>query len=178
MFEFVLCSSTDFGGGAMAAGKDYAGELQAMGAIMEALAPLDRVSQLSVMRWVLDKLEFDAGEIADQTEAAVTEEETVAPSRTRVGNINTVVNRIGADSCRTILIAAAIYLTMYQSKESFGRAEWVAVAKSAKVWKSDYINQASTMIGRLADAGLIVEKSRDLYFLPDSTIEQYSSQLS
>ncbi|MGQ0457933.1 MAG: hypothetical protein ACT4OU_12845 [Hyphomicrobium sp.] len=160
----------------MAISKDYAGELQAMGSIMEALAPLESASQLSVMRWVIEKLQLDVSALGVQSDTPLAAEGS-GSNQARVGNINTVVSRIGADSCRTLLIAAAIYLTLYQGKEAFTRSEWVATAKSAKVWKNEYVNQSSTMIGRLADGGQIVEKSKDTYYLPDSTIAQYADQL-
>ena len=53
----------------------------------------------------------------------------------------------------------------------------VGLAKSAKVWKTEYINQASTMLGRLADAGVLVEKSKDTYFMSDGAVAEYEAAL-
>ena len=163
--------------------KDYAAELQAMGAIMEALANLDRDSQVSVLKWVLQKLDLVLGDVGRESRNTDIREEVNgsakdAVGQVRPGNINTVATKIGADSCRTVLIAAALHLTLFQNRDSFTRSELVALARTAKVWKSDYTNQTSTMIGRLADAGVLVEKSKDNYFLPDTTLGEYQPMLN
>lgn len=165
--------------------KDYAAELQAMGVIMEALSPLERQSQESVLRWVLEKLGFGSGELVkDQSGSEERREDnngaTVRDSggQAKAGTINTVANKIGADSCRTVLIAAAIHLTLFQGRDSFSRSELVSHARSAKVWKSEYTNQTSTMIGRLADAGVLVEKAKDIYSMPDSAVAEYEPALA
>lgn len=162
----------------MADEKDYALELQAMGTIMEALAPLNREAQLSVLQWVVGKLglqwpietangpDNESGEVGARSGSL------------RAGTINTVATKLGADSCRTVLIAAAVHLTLFQGKDSFARSELVALARSAKVWKADYTNQTSTMIGRLADAGILVEKSKDTYFLSDDAATEYRAALA
>ncbi len=163
---------------------DYAAELHAMGAVMEALAPLDRTSQESVLRWVLDKLNLEIALPAPEAQNADFSGEppagTIRESQRpgRAGTINTVATKIGADSCRTVLIAAALHLTLYQAKDAFSRAELVGLARSAKVWKADYTNQTSTMISRLADAGILVEKGKDMYFLSDDAVAQYNAALS
>lgn len=162
----------------MATEKDYALELQAMGTIMEALEPLNHEARVSVLKWVSDKLGLEAA-ITTSGDLSAEPEQVGARSSgaQRAGTINTVASKLAADSCRTVLIAAAVHLTLYQEKESFSRAELVTLAKSAKVWKADYINQTSTMIGRLADAGILVEKSKDTYFLSDAAVGEYRATL-
>lgn len=157
---------------------DYAAELQAMGAIMEALAPLNRDARISVIRWVLEKLELtDVGDVATAQSNVDGISPVVGGERLRAGTINTVASKLGADSCRTVLIAAAVHLTLFQGKDAFTRSELVGLAKSAKVWKAEYINQASTMLGRLADAGVLVEKSKDTYFMSDGAVAEYEAAL-
>jgi hypothetical protein len=159
--------------------KDYAVELRAMGSVMEALAPLNREAQVSVLHWVATKLglQWRVGE-ANEVEAEGEEGVARNPAASvRAGTINTVASKLGADSCRTVLIAAAIHLTLFQGKDAFTRSELVALARSAKVWKADYNNQTSTMIGRLADAGTLVEKSKDNYFLSDAAAAEYRATL-
>lgn len=164
----------------MAEQKGYAAELQAMGAVMEALAKLDRESQESVLKWVLDKLELELGGADDEDRTPELRDDGNAGSlrhsmgQTRAGTINTVASKIGADSCRTILIAAALHLSLFQGRDAFSRTELVGLARSAKVWKADYTNQTSTMISRLADAGILVEKAKDSYFLSDTAIAEYN----
>ena len=143
--------------------KDYAAELQAMGAIMEALTPLERGAQIGVLGWVLDRLDLGLSvtgkkEGPEEEGSLDQQEERSAVPQKRAGNINTVVSKLGSDSCRTLLIAAAVHLTLFQGKDFFSRTELVALARSAKVWKDDYANQTSTMIGRLADAVVLGQK--------------------
>lgn len=160
--------------------KDYAAELQAMASIMDALAPLDRDAQVSVLQWVLDKLQLPllpsgGGERATPVKEPEGESGSGRSQSTqmRPGTINTVASRLGADSCRTVIISAALHLTLFQGKDSFSRSELVGLARTAKVWKSDYTNQTSTTISRLADAGVLVEKGKDTYFLSDAAIDSY-----
>lgn len=163
----------------MAAEKDYALELQAMGAIMKALDPLDHEARVSVLKWVSEKLGLEqviASALGDQSAEPEQDSSRSAASQ-RAGTINTVASKLGADSCRTVLISAAVHLTLFQGKDAFSRAELVNLAKSAKVWKADYINQTSTMIGRLADAGVLVEKSKDTYFLSDGAAAEFRAAL-
>lgn len=163
----------------MAGQKDYADELKAMAAIMEALAPLDREAQIGVLQWVSEKLGLRlpvsvGGDRAPDREADDDGSGARATLlQTRPGTINTVASKLSADSCRTVLIAAAVHMTLFQGKESFSRSEMVSLARSAKVWKSDYTNQTSTMINRLADASVLVEKGKDLYFLSDEALKAY-----
>jgi hypothetical protein len=159
--------------------KDYALELRAMGSVMEALAPLNRDAQLSVLHWVVTKLGLQL-QLGDTDDAEVESGDGTTRNvvgSVRAGTINTVASKLGADSCRTVLIAAAVHLTLFQGKDAFTRSELVALARSAKVWKADYTNQTSTMIGRLADAGILVEKSKDSYFLSDAAVAEYRNAL-
>lgn len=163
----------------MADEKDYAVELRAMGSVMEALAPLNREAQLSVLHWVATKLGLQ-WQVGDANETDIESGDSVprnAGGSVRAGTINTVASKLGADSCRTVLIAAAVHLTLFQGKDAFTRSELVALARSAKVWKADYTNQTSTMIGRLADAGILVEKSKDSFFLSDAATAEYRGAL-
>jgi hypothetical protein len=159
--------------------KDYALELRAMGLVMEALAPLDRDAQLSVLHWVATRLglQLQVGGEANEVEFETEGMPRNAGGSVRAGTINTVASKLGADSCRTVLIAAAVHLTLFQGKDAFTRSELVALARSAKVWKTDYTNQTSTMIGRLADAGILVEKSKDSFFLSDAAAAEYRAAL-
>jgi len=158
----------------MATEKDYALELQAMGAIMEALEPLDHEARASVLKWVSDKLGLDAAICSSGERYGEAEQDGARSAGTqRAGTINTVASKLGADSCRTVLISAAVHLTLFQGRDAFTRVELVGLAKQAKVWKADYINQTSTMIGRLADAGILVEKSKDTYYLSDASAAEY-----
>lgn len=163
----------------MADEKEYAAELRAMGSVMEALAPLPREAQISVLHWVFNKLGLEWKPDPSYQEEQ-NENETADRSGSgsaRAGTINTVATKLGADSCRTILIAAAVHLTLFQGKDTFTRSELVALARSAKIWKSDYTNQTSTVINRLADSEVLVEKAKDVYFLSDASTAEYKAAL-
>lgn len=164
----------------MSNGKDFAGELRAMAAVLEALTPLDHEARIDVLRWVVNKLEIRLeGDAPKKPTTPAEERVRDGPvTQSRPGTVNTVAMKVGADSCRTLLIAAALHLTLYQGKESFSRTELVGLARSAKVWKSDYTNQTSTMISRLADAGTLVEKAKDIYFLSDQAVAEYEPALT
>jgi hypothetical protein len=158
---------------------DYSAELHAMGFVMETLSKLDRDAQQRVIQWVTKRLDIKFVEPAhhapgrDPASVASGDSASSASVKARAGNINTVVSKIGANSSRTILIAAALHLTLYQGRDSFSRSELVALAKSAKIWKSDYNNQTSTQLGRLADSGTLVEKSTGIFYLADAATREY-----
>jgi len=162
------------------ADSSYDDELKAMAAVMAALSPLDKKVRLDVIRWVMTKLDLRLDEKDGQRLIEESKSDgngsgldKTAGGAARAGNINTVVSKIQADSCRTILIAAALRLSLLQGKDTFSRGDLVGLAKAAKAWKADYANQTSTMIGRLTDAGVLGEKSKDVFYLPDNIIEQY-----
>jgi hypothetical protein len=178
MFNCGICTSWHWSG-RMAEKKDYAAELQAMASIMEALVKLDREAQISVLHWVTEKLGLRTVEqpalSRDELGVGSASENGQGSAPLRSGNINTVAAKIGADSCRTVLMAAAIHLTLFQGRDSFTRSDLVSLARTAKIWKADYSNQTSTMISRLADSGILGEKGKGVYFLSDSSVKQYES---
>jgi hypothetical protein len=167
--------------------KDFNAELKAMAAMMEVLNPLERDMQVGALQWVIKRLGLPdylpevggQGGVGAENETASFGSSGSVPSGgpVRAGSINTVAMKLGADSCRTLLISAAVHLTLYQGKEAFTRSELTSLARSAKAWKSDYTNQTSTMIGRLVDGEVLVEKSKDLYFVADRALEDYAARL-
>jgi hypothetical protein len=162
---------------------DYSAELHAMGSIMEALSKLDLDAQQRVIQWVTKRLDIRLVDMAGRVlagEAASLESGDNAsptPVKVRAGTINTVVSKISANSCRTLLIAAALHLTLFQRRDSFSRSELITLAKSAKAWKSDYNNQTSTQLGRLADSGILVEKSSGVFYMDDAATSEYAAAL-
>ena len=96
----------------------------------------------------------------------------------REGTINTVASKLGVNSCRTLLVAAAAYLLLYKGKEKFSREELVSCAKEARVWKSDYSVQTSVNINRMCDAEELIEKSKDVYDLSQKKLAELEKKLS
>lgn len=84
----------------------------------------------------------------------------------REGTVDSVARKLGVNSCRTLLVAAAAYLTLYKGKDRFSREELVSTARDARrAWKNDYTVQTSVNITRMLDADELVERNKDAYDL-------------
>lgn len=151
-------------------------QLGAMRQIMKALAPLDKDGQEAVLAWVDSQL----GRVAssDRGKSAQSGNASNAQATARQGTVSTVAQKLGASSCRTLLLAAAAHLSLYQGKENFTRDELIACVKEARGWKADYSNQMATQIKRLLDAGSLFEKSRDIFSLSDGTLKSIEAKLA
>jgi hypothetical protein len=146
-------------------------ELIAMSKALEALSPLEHDAKTRVINWLANKHGLTPSAISrivPQAEAA---------GATREGTINTVAVRMGVKSCRELMVAAAVHLTLYQGKDRFSRADWVACAKDAKLWKMDYSVQTSTQISRLLSSGFVNETAKDVYVVPDEQMKKHSESL-
>lgn len=154
-------------------------ELKAMGEVLEALSPLDRSAQLRVLGWVTSKLEISP---VNQVQAARLNNDAGGDERTprklSPATISTVAIKLGADSCRTLMIAASVHLSLYQGKDAFTRAEWIACAKEARSWKNDYSTQLPTIIGRLLGSGAIFEKAKDQFSMDAATLSEYEAKIA
>lgn len=84
------------------------------------------------------------------------------------GTINTLVAKVGGDSCSELLKAAAAHLTLYEGKDRFSSTEWDNSAKDANLWKASYTNSKSTDKKRLVASGFIIENAKDTYSLSPS----------
>ncbi|MBK8009410.1 MAG: hypothetical protein IPK23_14060 [Rhizobiales bacterium] len=152
----------------------YELQLDAMRQIMTALKPLDKEGQLAVLSWVDSQI----GRVAIQPQVnEQVQRADVASGSKRPGTVSGVAQKLGANSCRTLLASAATYLTLYQAKDSFSRDELIASAKEARSWKAEYSNQMATQINRLLDAGTLFEKSKDVFSLSEDHIKDVSAKL-
>lgn len=156
-------------------------ELVAMGQVFSAIKDLDAEAQLRVLDWVEVRLGLNRGvrQAADPVDPPQEQRvrKLAEKTQTREGTVNTVVQKLGANSCRTALLAAAAHLVFYQGKEKFSREELVATAKEARIWKSDYVNQLSLNITRMCDAGELVEKGKDVYDLSQKKLAELEPKL-
>jgi hypothetical protein len=156
-------------------------ELAAMSQVLKALGALESPEpQRRVLDWVVIRLGLSTGE---NRAFRPRTEETKSPDRenrpaTREGTINGVATKLGVSSCRTLLVAAAAYLSLYKGKEKFCREELVSCAREARAWKSDYTTQTSGNIARMCDAGELVEKSKDVYDLSQKKLAELERALS
>lgn len=155
-------------------------ELRAMGHVLDALSALDQATQLRVLHWVATKLDIPLGAEGHFSKVPVREAAQPTPSRAalREGTVSTVAIKLGAESCRTLLIAAAVHLSLYQGKDTFTRAEWLACAKEARPWKADYNTQIPTIINRLLSAETIFEKSKDVYSMAAASLSEQEAKLA
>jgi hypothetical protein len=152
-------------------------ELLAMSKALEALSPLEPEARTRVINWLVHKHGLTPASVssnAHQNDARQIEPKGL----TREGTINTVAVRMGVKSCRDLMVAAAVHLTLYQGKDRFSRADWVSCAKEAKQWKTDYSVQTSTQISRLLNSGFVNETAKDIYVVPDDQIKRHSEALA
>jgi hypothetical protein len=147
-------------------------ELIAMTQILEALKPLAPDEKARVIHWLAQK----HGSALPPFPKPTPHGENAG--MTREGTINTVAVRLGVKSCKDLMVAAAVHLTLYQGKDRFSRADWVACAKDAKQWKTDYSVQTSTVINRLLSAGFVNETTKDTYVVPDEQMQVFEGKLS
>lgn len=147
-------------------------ELEAMSSVLAKLSALeDKEMQSRVLRWVAVRLGIE-GDGRPRAALAVPSE-----ARQREGTITTVAARLNVKSCRELMVASAAHLSLYQGKERFSRAEWLACAKEAKQWKVDYSVQTATAIGRLLNAGFVNETANDVFSVPDDQLKNIEARL-
>ena len=149
---------------------EYEKQLVAMKAVMEALTPLEEADRKAVIIWVNGQL----GIVQSVPDSNAGQQRGTA----RQGTVSVVAQKLGVSSARDLLLAAATHITLYQGKESFTKEELVACAKEARSWKSTYTNQMASNIKRMADAGTLFEKSRDVYSLSDSALADVEGRIS
>lgn len=146
-------------------------ELEAMSSVLAKLSALnDAEMQARVLKWAAIRLGLTGEVRALRTGAEPSES-------VREGTITTVAARLNVKSCRDLLVAAAIHLSLYQGKERFSRSDWVACAKEAKQWKVDYSVQTATAIGRLLNAGFVNETAKDVFSVPDDQLKSVEARL-
>jgi hypothetical protein len=148
-------------------------ELMAMSKAFEALRVLEPAAISRVIIWLANKFGTKLEKPTDVLNPPLSN----ANGNIREGTINTVAVRMGVKSCKDLMIAAAVHLTIYQGKERFSRAEWVACAKESKQWKTDYSVQTSTQVSRLLSSGFVNETAKDIYVVPDEQLKAHSVNL-
>jgi hypothetical protein len=152
-----------------------------MASVYKSLKSLDNAElQQQVVDWVIDRLGLNAAATRKNVGRSAESDERLArgnESASREGTVDNVVRKIGANSCRTLLLAAAAYLVLYQGKEKFTREELVACAKGARLWKADYGTQTSVNINRMCDSDELFEKSKDVYGLSPKKMAEVEQKL-
>ncbi len=154
---------------------DYEIQLAAMRAVMEALKPLDETARAAVLGWVNGQLGIQVKPLFQPASPGLPAAERVPK---REGTVSVVAQKIAAKSARDLLLASAAHLTLYQGKDRFSKDELVACAKEARSWKSSYSNQMALNIKRMSDAGILLEKTKDVFGLADATLTAMEERLS
>lgn len=153
---------------------DYELQLAAMRSVMEALKPLNETGREAVLTWISSQLGIQIA----QSNARPADSISKDSSPKREGTVSVVAQKIGAKSARDLLLASAVHLTLYQSKDSFTRDELIACAKEARSWKASYANQMAVNIKRMSDAGVLFEKARNVFGLSDVTLTEMEERLA
>lgn len=152
-----------------------------MSQVLKVLEDLgDAEAQHRVVDWVIVRLGLNLSLRGKKTSRGNENEDgTSTPDRpsSREGTVNTVANKLGANSCRTLLLAAAAYLTLYQGKEEFTRADLVSCAKGARLWKARYGTQTSININRMCDADELIEKRKDVFDISQKKMTELEQKL-
>jgi hypothetical protein len=149
-----------------------------MKTIMEVLEPLDGAARESVLTWVSGQLGIKHSNVGSHGDGQRSAATTNANNGHRPGTINVVAPKLGAQSARELLLAAAAHLTAYQGKDSFTRDELVERAKEARNWKSNHANQIAINIKRMLDAGELFEKARDVFSLSEEALNDIEGRLA
>jgi hypothetical protein len=142
-------------------------ELAAMAQVLSALVGLDPDAQRRVMDWVVIRLGL-SGTLEDKRVSSAKNEGASIPAHNKppLGkdiHINTLVNNLGVNSCRTLLQAVTYYLVVIKGAERFTREELVACARSARAWRDDYATQISVNIIRMCESNELIEKADNVY---------------
>lgn len=157
---------------------DYEAQLAAMKTIMEVLGPLNGAARESVLAWVTAQLGIKSvnaeKHLTNTPDASIVQ----TGNGRRPGTVNMVAQKLGAQSARELLLAAAAHLTAYQGKDSFTKAELVERAREARNWKSNHSNQIPINIRRMLDAGELFEKARDVFSLSETTLSDIETRLA
>lgn len=162
--------------------EDIEPELAAMHSVFRTLQELnDPEAQHRVIDWVAVKLGLNMASkkvppVRPEVVPEVGSTEQNAPLRE--GTINTVVMKLGANSCRTLLNASAAYLALFRGKEKFSREELISVAKEARLWKQDYVPQLSLNIARMCEAEELIEKAKDVYDIAPKKLAEIEKKLA
>lgn len=158
-------------------------ELVTMALVLEALETLGNAdAQQRVITWVTVRLglggnQFPRGTLVPE----IANGKLVNPDdmlSLREGTINTVATKLRVNSCRTLLVAAAAYLSLYKGKERFSRDELVACARQARAWKSAYTAQTSVNIARMCETEELIEKGKGIYDLSEAKLAELGQKLA
>ena len=152
-------------------------EIDAMGKVVSALDPLSPETRKRIWEWVADRYGLHGQPESIPLATAASGRPSQSTDNKPEGTINTVSIRLGAESCRDLLIASAAYLMVFQGKDRFTRSELLATAKEAQAWKSDHGSQVSINLRRMQDAQELFEKAKDVFALSPKKLKELEAKI-
>lgn len=151
-------------------------ELQAMGAILSALQPLDHDERKRVLLWLSQKLALDVPATIVRNQNP---QQNSVPGELRNYSTDTIANIIGANSGRDLIIAAAAHLHFSQGKATFTRQELTAQMRAAPShFKSTYVNNLSAYLASLTRSDRLRLSGTDTYALSNRERQDLDARLA
>jgi len=92
--------------------------------------------------------------------------------------INSYVGALGAGSCRSILKAAAIHLSLAEGISVFSKQAWFDRAAEAHDWQRDFSNQRARDVRRLVAGKEITEKNGGMFAVPAKALSEARLKLA
>lgn len=93
-------------------------------------------------------------------------------------SINMFTSRLGSDSCRAILNAAAAHLSLVDGKNTFTKDEWFKRAQEAHEWQRDFVNQRARDARRMVSSKEIIEKNGGAFAVPAKILDAVREKLA
>jgi hypothetical protein len=151
-------------------------ELQAMGAVLSALLPLDSPERKRVLNWAMQKLAVD---VQSSNAGAQQPIGPMPPGAVGRYSNDTIANLIGATSGPDLIIAAAAHLHFSQGKATFTRRELAAeMRNSPSRFKYTFMNNLSAYLAGLTRADRLRLSANDTYALSNNERQNLESRLA
>ena len=119
--------------------------------------------------------------VVSDTDADIEEiEEISAEAREQFQNLglNTIAQRINAETGRDLIIAAAAYLTFVEESPTFSRrAILEAMKKASHYYKKSYSQNLSKYLKRLVKDGVLLQTASGLYALSADTRKELEKKI-
>jgi hypothetical protein len=93
-------------------------------------------------------------------------------------SLNSFISALGGGSCREILKAAAIHLSLADKAPIFSKQDWFDRAASAHEWQRDFSNQRARDVRRMISSKEVIEKNGGMYSVPAKIIADAKARLS
>ena len=86
--------------------------------------------------------------------------------------LNTYVAKLGGGSCRKLITAAGVHLSLCDGAEVFRKDALLTRAREAREWKKDYAKEQASGISRMVRAGELIERPNGEYSVPQRVLDE------